>query len=227
MHRHKLLVGGDLKHAVGAGVDDEGILLHGLLAVVLQHLCAGVGLIAEDFVAGLFLELVDEAVREAVREGGQRLGADDTGNLPVADGGILAHALLLQAGKGSRRGIRLFPCGHAVNVKQAQLAQVGAIEIGVVRNGTQGVGACIAKGSGVRLCTNAKAVQHDQKNAFFHNGHSISPGRTPEQYYFIILIISKRPLRCKRKQPCAVLSVFTFCSSFPLSGSARKAAAHR
>ena len=67
MHRHKLLVGGDLKHAVGAGVDDEGILLHGLLAVVLQHLRAGVGLVAEDFVAGLFLELVDEAVREAVR----------------------------------------------------------------------------------------------------------------------------------------------------------------
>ncbi len=43
----------------------------------------------------------------------------------------------------------------------------------MVRNGTQGVGACIAKGSGVRLCADAKAVQHDQKTRFFHNGHSI------------------------------------------------------
>ena len=85
----------------------------------------------------------------------------------------------------------------------------------------------IAKGSGIRLCANAKAVQHDQKNAFFHNGHSISPGRVPEQYYFIILIISKKLLGCKRKQPCAVLSVFAFCSSFPLSDSTQKAAAHR
>ena len=227
LHRHKLLVGGHLKNAVGTGIDDEGVFPHGLLAVVLQHLRTGIGLVAQHLVAGLLLIFPDQFLREALGEGGQRLRADHTGDLPVADGGILAHALLLQAGKGSRRGIRFLPCGHAINVEQAQLAQIGAIEIGVVRNGTQGVGACIAKGSGVRLCADAKAVQHDQKNAFFHNSHSISPGRVPEQYYFSILIISKKPLGCKRKQPCAVLSVFTFCSSFPLSGSTQKAAAHR
>ena len=154
--------------------------------------------------AGLLLILPDQLLREALGEGGQRLRADHTGDLPVADGGILAHALLLQAGEGRRRDIRLFPCGHAVNVEQTQLAQIGTVEIGVVRNGTQGVGACIAEGGGVRLCADAKAVQHDQKNAFFHSGHSISPGRVPEQYYFIILIISKKPLGCKRKQPCTL-----------------------
>ena len=168
MHRHKLLVGGHLKHAVGAGVDDEGILLHGLLAVVLQHLCAGVGLVAEDFVAGLFLELVDEAVREAVREGGQRLGADDTGDLPVADGGILAHALLLQAGEGADGGGILLTGGHAVDVEQAEFFQVGAVEVGVVGDGAEGVGPFIAKGGGIRLCADAEAVQNDQKNALFH-----------------------------------------------------------
>ena len=52
-------------------------------------------------------------------------------------------------------------------------------------------------------------------------------GRSPEQYYFITPIISKNPLRCKRKQSCMFLSVFTFCSSFPLSDSTQKAAAHR
>ena len=59
VHGHQLLVGSHLEHAVGAGVDDEGIFLHGLLAVVLQHLGAGIGQVAEDFVAGLFLKLVD------------------------------------------------------------------------------------------------------------------------------------------------------------------------
>ena len=168
MYRHKLLVGGHLKHAVGAGVDDEGILLHGLLAVVLQHLCAGVGLVAEDLVAGLFLELVDEAVREAVREGGQGSRADDTGDLPVADGGILAHALLLQAGEGADGGGILLAGGHAVDVEQAELFQVGAVEVGVLGDGAEGVGPLIAKGGGIRLCADAEAVQDDQKNALFH-----------------------------------------------------------
>ena len=222
VHRHQFFVGSHLKNAVSAGVDDEGVFPHGLFAIVLQYLRAGIGLVAQYLMAGFLLVLPDQLLRKALGEGGQRLRADYTGDLPVADGGILAHALLLQAGKGSRRGIRFLPCGHAVNVEQTQLTQIGAIEIGVVRNGTQGVGACIAKGSGVRLCANAKAVQNDQKNAFFHNGHSISPGRTPEQYYFIILIISKKPLGCKRKQPCAVLSVFAFCSSFPCQTARRK-----
>ena len=226
-HRDDGLVRSDLEHTVGGGVDDECAGFHVLLAVVADDVGAGIGLVAQNLIAGFGGERIQQLLRETVREGGQRLRADHTGDLPVADGGILAHALLLQAGKGSRRGIRFLPCGHAVNVEQAQLAQIGAIEIGVVRNGTQGVGACIAKGSGIRLCANAKAVQHDQKNAFFHNGHSISPGRVPEQYYFIILIISKKLLGCKRKQPCAVLSVFAFCSSFPLSDSTQKAAAHR
>ena len=46
LHRHKLLVGSDLKNTVGAGVDDEGVFPHGLLAVVLQYLRAGIGLVA-------------------------------------------------------------------------------------------------------------------------------------------------------------------------------------
>ena len=116
MHRHQLLVGGHLKHAVGAGVDDKGVFLHGLLTVVFQHLRAGVGLVAQHLVAGLFLELMNEFVREAVREGRQRLGADHTGDLPVTNGGILAHALLLQAGKGTNGGIILFTGGHAVDI---------------------------------------------------------------------------------------------------------------
>ena len=168
MHRHKLLVGGHLEHAVGAGVDDEGVLLHGLLAVVLQHLCAGVGLVAEDLVAGLFLELVDEAVGEAVREGGQGPRADDTGDLPVADGGILAHALLLQAGEGADGGGILLAGGHTVDVEQSELFQVGAVEAGVAGDGAEGVGPLIAKGGGVRLRADAEAVQDDQKNALFH-----------------------------------------------------------
>ena len=120
--------------------------------------------------AGLFLKLVDELCGEALREGGQRLRAHHTGDLPVADGGVLAHALLLQAGKGTGGSGGLFPGGHTVDVEQAQLLQVGAVEVGMLCNGSQRVGALVAKSGGIRLCADAKAVQNDQKDTFFHLG---------------------------------------------------------
>ena len=58
--------------------------------------------------------------------------------------------------------------GHAVDVEQSELFQVGAVEVGVVGDGAEGVGPLIAKGCGVRLCADAEAVQNDQKNALFH-----------------------------------------------------------
>ena len=58
--------------------------------------------------------------------------------------------------------------GHTVDVEQAELFQVGAVEVGVVGDGAEGVGPLIAKGCGVRLCADAEAVQNDQKNALFH-----------------------------------------------------------
>ena len=180
MHRHQLFVGGHLKYAVGTGVDDKGVFFHGLLAVILQYLRAGVRLVAQHLVAGLFLKLVDQLIREAVREGGQRLGAYHTGDLPVTNGGILAHALLLQAGKGADGRCGLFACGHTINVEHAHLLQVGAVEVGMFCNGTQGVGALVAKGGGIRLCTDSKAVEDDQKNTLFHIVFSpFLPGTCP------------------------------------------------
>ena len=154
-------MGCHLEHAVCAGVDDERILLHRLLTVVPQHLGAGIRLIAQHFMAGLALELLDQRIRESLREGGQRLGADHTCDLPMANGGILAHALLLQACKGAGGGRVLLPYSHAVQVKETQLAQVGAIKVGVAGNGRQGIGPLVPKSSSVRLCANAKAVQND------------------------------------------------------------------
>ena len=70
LYRHQLLVGSHLKNAVGAGVHDEGVFPHGLLTVVLQHLRAGIGLVAQHLVAGLMLIFPDQLLREAIGEGG-------------------------------------------------------------------------------------------------------------------------------------------------------------
>ena len=168
-HRHQRLVGRHLKDAVGAGVDDEGVLGHGLLAVVLEHLGAGVGLIAQHLVAGLGLKGGDQLGRKALREGGQRLRADHARNLPVADGGVLAHALLLQAGVGPDGRGGGAAGGHPVDVEQAHPAQVGAAERRMARDGAEGVGPLVPKGRRVGLGPDAEAVQHDQKYTFCHS----------------------------------------------------------
>ena len=136
--------------------------------------------------AGFGLKLLNELLREAVGEGGQRVRADHTGDFPVADGGILAHALLLQAGKGTGGRVGLFTRGHTVNVEQAQLFQVGAVEIGMPCNGPQRVGALVAKGGCIRLRADAKAVQYDQKYTLFHIFHSIFLRAAPEQSHFCL-----------------------------------------
>ena len=146
--------------------------------------------------AGLFLKLMDEAVREALREGGQGFRADHTGDFPVADGGILAHALLLQAGKGTGGCIDPFAGSHAVDVEQAQIAQVGAVEIRVLCDGTQSVGALVAKRRGVRLCADAETVEDDQKNTLFHIGllHFLRD-IAPDKVLLLILYYKQNPHR--------------------------------
>lgn len=44
--------------------------------------------------------------------------------------------------------------------------QIGAVEVGVLGDGAEGVGPLIAKGGGIRLCADAEAVQNDQKTRF-------------------------------------------------------------
>ncbi len=118
--------------------------------------------------AGFRLKLPDDLIWEAVREGGQRFGADNAGDLPVPDRGILAHALLLQPGKGARWCAYALTCAHAVDVKKAELAEIRAAEIGVGGDSAKSIGALIAKGCGIRLRADAEAVQNYQKNTFCH-----------------------------------------------------------
>ena len=68
LQRDRLLVGGDLKDAVGRGVDDPvaGALV--LLAELLDDLGAGGGVVADHAAPGLARELVQQLLRKAVRD---------------------------------------------------------------------------------------------------------------------------------------------------------------
>ena len=146
-----------------------------LLAVVADDVRAGIGLVAQHLIAGLGGKGVQQLLGEAVREGGQRLGAEQPRNFPMPDGGVLAGAGFAQAGKAAqgRGGGRA--ALYAVDVEQAQLGKMPALEGGVGGDAAQRVGAGIPERGGVRLCPDAEAVENDQENSFCHSGFSLTP----------------------------------------------------
>ena len=90
LERDRLLVRGDLEDGVGGRVDDPLARPLVLLAVLLDHLGAGRGLVAEDAAPRAVRERVDHLVRKPVRIGREGDGRDDAHQLPVARGRVLA-----------------------------------------------------------------------------------------------------------------------------------------
>ena len=178
LHRHIGLVGRDLEHTVRRGIADQpaGFLL--LPAVVLYHLGPGIGLIAQHLTPGLFLKGLDKALRETIGEGRHRLGRNNSCQLPVSDGGILAAALFRHAAVGAHRGRHRGTAAHLINIKDAHFRQHRDIQLGGSGAGTQGIAARIAKVCAIRHFAAAAAIQHNEKNALFHSLYSLLP--TPQ-----------------------------------------------
>ena len=73
--RHLVDVRGDLQHRVRRRVDDQVAGRQVLLAEVVDHGRAAVGLVAQDAAPGGVDQLLEDLLREAVRVGAQRLRA--------------------------------------------------------------------------------------------------------------------------------------------------------
>ena len=162
--RDPFLVGSHLKDGVGGGVDNPlaGFLL--LHAVVTDHIGAGVGLVAQNAPASGFCKGLQHLRREALGIGGQGPGGGNTGNLPVADGGVLAHGHLCQPAQGAGGIGLLGQVIHPVQITQARLQQVGDGELRGGGAGAQGVDAHVSKGRPVRQLAHAAGIQDNEKN---------------------------------------------------------------
>ena len=84
-----VLVRGDLKHAVGRGVDDRLARAHVFGAEVVDDFRARRGVIAKRAAADALLERVDQLLREPVREHGKRAIEHDAHHLPVSRDRVL------------------------------------------------------------------------------------------------------------------------------------------
>ena len=113
----------DLKHAVRRGIDDQLARFQMLAAIIQDDLRAGIGPVAQHAAPRRFGKSVEHLRGEPLRIGWQRLIGNQSADLPVPDGGILAPGALHTAAKGSLRGRRPLRAGHPLNMEKAQFFQ--------------------------------------------------------------------------------------------------------
>src|SRR3954471_11785061 len=89
--RDDILVGGDLKNAIGGGIKNGFSGTHMFRAEFLDNLCAGRGFVANYLTTDSLLEFVHESSGKAMWIGWQGFLQDNAGHLPVTSGAIFAR----------------------------------------------------------------------------------------------------------------------------------------
>ena len=163
-----VFVGCHLEHRVGRGVDNPlaGLLL--LLAVVPNHIGAGIGQIAQHTPSGLLFKFLQHLLGEALGVGGQRIGRHNARNFPMSDGGILAHGCFLQPCQCGGGMVGFGKIVDAVQIAKTGFNQMGDGELGGCSAGAQGIHPDVPEGCAVRCGTHAAGVQHNQENPLYH-----------------------------------------------------------
>ena len=162
LERDRLLVRGDLEDGVGRRVDDPLARLLVLLAVLLDHLGAGSGLVAEDAAAGAVHERVDHLVREPVRIRREGDGGDDAHQLPVTGGRVLALRALEQATRDCGRARLRRAALERLDVAEAERLEIGQVEASDGASDVpERVRAFVPPLGSVRQLSRADGIEHD------------------------------------------------------------------
>ena len=91
-----------------------------------------------------------------------------SGDLPVTDGGVLAHGCFRQSGVSAGGSISLGQNLNTVNVAQTGSDHIGDAQLLGRGAGSQGVDTRISEGLRIRHSADAEGVQHDQKYPFHY-----------------------------------------------------------
>ncbi len=166
---------GDLKNAVGGGVDNGRAGAHVLRAQFFDNFRAGCRFVSQCAPADAPLELIHNLAREAMRIKRKRLFQMDPRHFPVAGGRIFSRrgqrASAICAG-GERRGVEI--C-EGLDVGEPEAAQIRQAQAAQARDVAERVTAHVAVIGGVRHGPDSQAVQHDPDHTVEHNSR-VSPG---------------------------------------------------
>ena len=159
LQRDDLLMGRNLEDGVSGGVDNQVPGLHMLVAEFVDDGGAGPGGVGQDAAARGLPEGLQHLLGEAVGIGRHGIRGDDAGNLPVADGGVLAHGGLGQLAVGAAGFFN-----RSQEFQTRDIAETGCPHVGDRQQlgsgaGAQGVDAYVAELGGVPHFTGAAGVQ--------------------------------------------------------------------
>ena len=168
LQRHNRFVRRDLEDAVRRGIDDQLAGLDVRLAQLVEDRRAGGGLVAQRAAADGLFKLLDEILREAVRERRERLRKLNARDFPMAGRGVLAGGNLAQLAEAALR--RIHPAGEAraVDVRQPQLHQMRQFRMAGIDDMAERIRALVAVIRSVRQFADAHAVQNDDDCFFVH-----------------------------------------------------------
>ena len=128
VERNHILMRGDLQHRIARGVDDQVARGQLVLAVVLEHFGAGVGLVAHDVATAERAELVEQLIGEALREVIHLKARGQAHHFPVAVERVVAQADDAHAAKAAGG---LGVCAYAgERLTGAHAAQAETLHVG-------------------------------------------------------------------------------------------------
>ena len=131
-----------------------------LVTECIDDRCAGPGGIGQPATAGDFRQRIQNFSRETIGIGGHGLRGNDTGNFPVADGGILTHGCFLKSCHRTGGRVHFRQAGHTISVAEARCDHVGDMQLRRSCAGGEGIAAYVTKLIGIRLRTDAKRVEY-------------------------------------------------------------------
>ena len=158
--RNNILMRRDLENRVCGGIDDQIAGLHMFLAVFVNYRRAGPRSIGQNASAGCFAEGLKHFFGEAVGISRQRIRRNQTCNLPVTDGGILAHGGFLQAANGAFGCVRSGQIIDGIDVAETIGKKIRYVQLVGGGAAFQRVDIDIAKACRVRHLTAAAGIEY-------------------------------------------------------------------
>jgi hypothetical protein len=169
--RDDLFVRGDLKNAVGRGVDDRTAGAHVLGAELVDDRGPGRDRVAERRAADAPLELGDDIRGKAVRKRREGALQDHAGHLPVSRHRILAGRSLGHASVGAHGRVHQRHAMDVGHVRKSEGAQRRQFQPDGSRDVAERVAAAVAIRVRVRQLADADAVEHREEHAIWKGCH--------------------------------------------------------
>ena len=132
-----------------------------LIAVLGNDFCTGSRNVSQNPPAGRLAKGFYDLFRKSIGVRGQRLFRHNPGNLPMADGCVLAHGCFGHPSVGRRRRLGLGQTTHTIDIAQSGGNQLGNVQFAGRCARGQRMHSMVPKLRSIRQSTDAERIQYE------------------------------------------------------------------